>query len=485
VFDAADGVFAAELSGVEGAELRRWLLGAEGGRRAGRARGLQARIGELCEGDEEASRLLAAALSAARALPGEGWLRRVSEGAPVGPAEGFLVRARAHVLARAADEESDYDLQAEPTEPGYELLISAETLGAALKRIERPLAELVRRLRARLDAQAGELETAERLRIEASTRGMEQRIQTLAAWRAMLDCLGRETPPAFVDWFGLRREEGREADVGLHRRWVDPTVPFAGEVLAKAHGALVTSATLKDRSPEAPDDWASAEVRTGALHLAAPALRSSQPSPFDYAARTRVFIVTDLGRAEPATLAAACRELFLAAGGGALGLFTAVRRLRAVHAKLAPALEQAGLPLYAQHVDGLDNASLIEMFRAEEDSCLLGTDAMRDGVDVPGRALRLIVFERVPWPRPDILHRARRQAFGGKTYDELLARLRLKQAYGRLIRRADDRGVFVMLDSRTPTRLLTAFPEGVAVARVGLAEAAREIRAFLATGAGR
>src|SRR5690606_8651588 len=140
----------------------------------------------------------------------------------------------------------------------------------------------------------------------------------------------------FVDWMGLRRDERREADVGLHRHWIDPTIPFASEVLAKAHGALVTSATLKDRTEETPDDWSSAEVRTGALHLPAPAVRSSQPSPYDNAGNTRVFVVTDLGRAEPATLAAACRELFLASGGGALGLFTAVRRLRAVHAKLAP-----------------------------------------------------------------------------------------------------------------------------------------------------
>ena len=70
-------------------------------------------------------------------------------------------------------------------------------------------------------------------------------------------------------------------------------------------------------------------------------------------------------------------------------------------------LEEAGLPLYAQHVDGLDTGTLVDIFRAEEDACLLGTDAVRDGVDVPGRCLRLIVFDRVPWPRPDILHRAR------------------------------------------------------------------------------
>lgn len=37
------------------------------------------------------------------------------------------------------------------------------------------------------------------------------------------------------------------------------------------------------------------------------------------------------------------------------------------------------------------------MFRDDVHSCLLGTDAIRDGVDVPGEALRLIVFDRVPW----------------------------------------------------------------------------------------
>ncbi|MDD9877571.1 MAG: ATP-dependent DNA helicase, partial [Magnetovibrio sp.] len=93
--------------------------------------------------------------------------------------------------------------------------------------------------------------------------------------------------------------------------------------------------------------------------------------------------------------------------------------------------------------------------RAEEDTCLLGTDAVRDGVDVPGRSLRLIVFDRVPWPRPTILHRARKQAFGGRAYDEMLTRLKLKQAYGRLLRRQGDRGVFVMLDRGLPSRLLS------------------------------
>jgi len=75
LFDAADGAFSAQLSGRETAELRRWLLGAEG-RRASRARGLRRRVADLVAGDAEAERALDAALKAARALPAEGWRGR-------------------------------------------------------------------------------------------------------------------------------------------------------------------------------------------------------------------------------------------------------------------------------------------------------------------------------------------------------------------------------------------------------------------------
>ena len=86
----------------------------------------------------------------------------------------------------------------------------------------------------------------------------------------------------------------------------------------------------------------------------------------------------------------------------------------------------------------------------------------------------------MPWPRPTILHKARRNAFGGRDFDEALARLKLKQAFGRLIRRAGDRGIFVMLDRALPTRLAAAFPAGVEIQRIGLSEAVQQVKAFLA-----
>ncbi len=139
------------------------------------------------------------------------------------------------------------------------------------------------------------------------------------------------------------------------------------------------------------------------------------------------------------------------------GLFTAVGTLKDVHARIAEPLSVAGLMLYAQHIDALDTGTLVDLFRADENACVLGTDALRDGIDVPGRSLRLCVFDKVPWPKPAILHKARRARFG-REYDDLLARLRLKQAFGRLIRSETDRGVFVILDGACPSRLLTGLP---------------------------
>jgi ATP-dependent DNA helicase DinG len=241
----------------------------------------------------------------------------------------------------------------------------------------------------------------------------------------------------------------------------------------------VTSATLTDGAADPDLAWRAAEAGTGLRHLDESPAAARIASPYDYAAQSRVFVVTDLPRDDVGQIAAAYASLFLAARGGALGLFTAITRLRAVHQRIAPVLEEHGLLLLAQHVEAMSTATLVDIFRAEEDSCLLGTDAVRDGIDIPGRALRLIVFDRVPWPRPDILHRARKPVFGGVQYEERIARLRLRQAYGRLVRRGDDCGVFVILDRGLPSRLLSAFPDRVPVRRVPLVEAVAETARFL------
>jgi ATP-dependent DNA helicase DinG len=361
------------------------------------------------------------------------------------------------------------------------LLAAAGGFTQALHALLEPLTVLAGKLREMLRTRSDEAFSQHRLRVEAVLRGIERRTQLqLPNWIMALDAVGEPAPGGHVDWLSVERSEGQDSNVGLYRHAVDPTVSFALEVLEPSHGAFITSATLRDRpagESDTLDGWRAAEIRTGAGHLVVPALRAAFQSPFDYARQSRIIVVTDVGR-DADMLAAAYRDLFLAAGGGALGLFTSVRSLRSTHRAIAPALSQRGLPLLAQHVDGLDTGSLVDLFRDDENSCLLGTDALRDGVDVPGRSLRLVVFERVPWPRPDILHKARRSAFG-KIYDDQLTRLRLAQGFGRLIRRASDRGVFVLLDARAPTRLLSGLPGGVEVQRLRLVEAVGVVRDFL------
>jgi len=126
---------------------------------------------------------------------------------------------------------------------------------------------------------------------------------------------------------------------------------------------------------------------------------------------------------------------------------------------------------------------LVDIFRDDPHASLLGTDALRDGVDVPGDSLRLVVMEGVPWPRPTVLHAARRAVGGGTAHDDRVVRARLAQAFGRLIRRAGDRGMFVLLSAATPSRLLDAFPPGVPVARVSLDEAVARVAARLSNAA--
>ncbi len=481
LFDAADSAFSAVLSGAEAAELRRWIRGPEG--RGRRGRGLEERLSEALGDRDDARAALQEAVRAAALFPGEGWSGRIApqggEASPRGPIEAFLTAVIEQLRAR----------RAQPSEVGMECAArpalesvrgAAAAAGAALLAVEAPLLTLSRRLEAVLDDEADTLGGAERARIEGALRGLDRRARMmLPAWRAMLHAIEAdlEDHPDFVDWFDAGFAFGRLADAACRRHWSDPSAPLAATVLAPAHGVLVTSATLAD--PGLADPFDLARLRTGAAHLPGGARTLRLASPFDHATSSLALVVTDVRRDDPRQVAAALRELFVAAGGGGLGLFTAIRRLRTVYDLIAGPLAERGLALYAQHADPLDVGALVDIFRAEENACLLGTDAVRDGVDVPGRSLRLLVFDRVPWPRPDTLHKARRERFGGKAYDDAVARGRIAQAFGRLIRRADDRGVFVMLDAAAPTRLFSGLPEGVSPRRVGLVEAIEATAAHL------
>ncbi|QIL03273.1 ATP-dependent DNA helicase [Sphingomonas sinipercae] len=473
LFDAADSTFATCFGGQEAIEMRRWIVGPEGKSR-GRRRGLAARLMDVASYDEEGAAALEAALDAARFMPSDGWLGRIAEGAPFGPIEALLGEVRGTVYARAKAQDAGYGLETELAEADGALVASAAAAMEALEALQKPLAALSRRLEAVLEDAPDWLDSQARARVDGAINGLTWRREILLAWIGLLARIGGPADPDFVDWLAVDRVDGREFDIAINRRWLDPTRPLAQAVLKPAQGVLVTSATLRGG-----DGWDSAEARTGAAHLDAPVERFEAESPFDYAAASEVLIVTDVRQGDIPALSGAYARLIEAAGGGTLGLFTAIQRLKSVHARIADRLARAGLPLLAQHVDPIDAGTLVDIFRDDPRASLLGTDAFRDGVDVPGESLRLVVMERVPWPRPTVLHAARRMAGGGAAYDDRVVRARLAQAFGRLIRRDGDRGVFVILSAAMPSRLLRAFPPGVEVRRVPLEEAVARVRGRL------
>src|SRR5438067_6247666 len=374
---AADGAFAVRLSGREGRELRRWIVGAEGAR-SSRAPGLRRRIGDLVEGDDDSARALLDVLGAARILPGDDWAQRVAEGRGHQAFERFLVLVRQQVLARAVLADNGYGLEAEARPPIDGLTEAALLLADTLERLAAALKRLSGVLRIRLEDPDNPPEPGLRQRLDATIRSLDRRAELqVAAWSRLLRDLGAPPREETVEWLALDRIDGSEFDLGVNRNWVDPGVPFVALVAQPAHGLVVTSATLTDGVADPEQAWRSAEAITGLRHLPASPAAARIASPFDYAAQTRVFVITDIPRDDIAQVAAAYAAVFVAARGGALGLFTAITRLRAVHQRIAPALEARSLSLLSQHVDAMSTATLVDIVRAEQHSCLVGPYALR------------------------------------------------------------------------------------------------------------
>lgn len=182
------------------------------------------------------------------------------------------------------------------------------------------------------------------------------------------------------------------------------------------------------------------------------------PSPFDFETQTILGVPTDLpdvnapgGALEEAT-ARIVQEMAGISDGGLFVLFTSYRALGRV-AELLRADGGFPWPLFVQGEDG--RARLLEGFVASGSGILLGTSSFWEGVDVPGRPLRGLVIQRIPFRVPtEPVTAARVEAIekrGGNAFWDFalpLAALRLKQGFGRLVRSGTDRGSVVILDDR-------------------------------------
>ncbi len=283
----------------------------------------------------------------------------------------------------------------------------------------------------------------------------------LRGWITQFEQMEYDLPSNIIEWGAIKRQDGQVSDHGIYRAFLDPLKAWHNMSETSINKTIYTTAT----QTTGLDDICDNKIEVN--------------SPFDYINHSKIIVLQDVSVKSPSEVGQAIANLSMASQGGALGVFTAISNLRAAHQYISENRSEIDLNLLAQHIDPIDIGTLINIFKHEPRSLLLGTDAIRDGVDIPGKALQLMMFDRVPWSRPNMVHKARMQHHGGRHYEEDQVRLRLRQAYGRLIRSETDKGIFIMLDSKLPSRLYDAFPQGVSIEKMTLDKAVQVVKEFL------
>ena len=221
---------------------------------------------------------------------------------------------------------------------------------------------------------------------------------------------------------------------------------------------ILTSATLTVGD--------SFDVAAGALGLqgeGAPRWTSIDVgSPFDYRKQGIMYVAGDLkppGFGVHEGQLERLRELCEVSEGGALGLFSSKRAAERAAEYMR---EHSDLNILLQGESSLK--ALVEEFSEDVDSCLFGTMSLWQGVDVPGDSCRLVVMDRIPFPRPDDpIAQARTESVNRHRGNGFMAvsahhaAIRMAQGAGRLIRSVNDRGVVAVLDSRVATKRYGGF----------------------------
>jgi ATP-dependent DNA helicase DinG len=285
-------------------------------------------------------------------------------------------------------------------------------------------------------------------------RGVIRRLE------AVSDALNRTLRPAAggaptVRWM---ERTSRGQHVSLSAVPLD-LAPVLRELLFdRLRTVVLTSATLA-----AAGEFTFLESRLGLNGESSPVtVREIFASPFDYPSQCLFGVPNDLPEPredEPAHGAAVVQvvtDLAYASDGGMFVLFTSHAALKRAARELRVCLGDRW-PILVQGESPRD--VLLRRFRELENAILLGTDSFWEGVDVPGRALRTLVLNKLPFKVPsEPITAARLERLAEEGFDGFMnyllphAALKLKQGFGRLIRSRQDTGVVILLDSRVVTK---------------------------------
>ncbi|HYU08662.1 MAG TPA: helicase C-terminal domain-containing protein [Gemmatimonadales bacterium] len=297
-----------------------------------------------------------------------------------------------------------------------------------------------------------------RTRLIGELRGVVRRLDSAAeGLKATLQPVGyRPAVGPAVRW--MERRGRRTPNLTLSAVPLDLAPVLKEALFDRVETVVLTSATLA-----AGGEFTFLEERLGlALPPSRVTVREILPSPFDFGAQCVFGIPTDIPEPRDdesghgAAVARVLLELAHASDGGIFALFTSHGALR----RTADAIRGdvgARWPLLVQGEGQRDQ--LLRRFRDAGSAILLGTDSFWEGVDVPGRALRVLILAKLPFKVPSEpltaarLERLTEAGVDGFThYLVPLAALKLKQGFGRLIRTKSDVGAVVLLDRRVVTK---------------------------------
>lgn len=284
----------------------------------------------------------------------------------------------------------------------------------------------------------------------------------LDGWLEQVEFLGTIVTPSaeYVTW--VEQRGSARPRFSVHRAPLDVSNVLSRELFDQVASVVLTSATL---SVKGNFDYSVNQLGLKRAQERGQLITGHVASPFNYQTQARLCIPTDVPELAKMTAQEAAMwlgdslfQLAVASNGRVLALFTSHQMLKETANILREPLRQKNVTLLAQDVDG-GRTAMLDAFRRNPQSVLLGAQSFWEGIDLPGDQLTTLVIVRLPFAPPTHpVTEARHERLEARGVSPFWAAslpdavVRFRQGFGRLIRTKQDKGVVVVYDKRIVTQ---------------------------------